>query len=368
MTMNPVLTVDLDAVIHNYRLLIQACPNSCVSAVVKDDAYGCGAVHVAKALYEQSDCRTFFVAYADEGKAVRSVAPQADIYVLQGFDPDKKEVFADSHLIPVLADPVQLKHWQACRPHTEAPAIQVETGLNRLGFSRDQIYTMDERVRDSFGLVVSHLACADEADSLFNVQQLNRLIDLKPLFKNARFSLAASDGCALGADYHFDLVRGGAFLYGINTFPALKKQQKNVMSLSARLILTKKLTDRDYVGYGADFHATNGTKIAVASIGYGDGLLRCFSPNGNVWFKQDKGWLSAPIAGRVSMDNLIIDVSHIPDSVLENEQDVYILCDAQTVDDIGQVCGTIGYEIMSLFGHGSRYKRFYRLNGAVFED
>lgn len=363
MSIHPILRIDLDAVIYNYKLLVRACPDSVVSAVVKDDAYGCNAQVIAKTLYEQANCRSFFVAYASEGVSIRSFVPNADIYVLQGFDAEESHAYTSGNLTPVIACPEQLKMWNDLKPNDLRPAIQVETGLNRLGFSLPQITELSEKERLKFGLVLSHLACADESDSPFNPSQLLRFNNLKHLFPNARFSLAASDGCALGSAYHFDVVRAGAFLYGIHTFPSLKKEQKNVISVSAPLVLFKKLTQSDYVGYGADFHAKDGTKIAVASIGYGDGLFRSFSPKGCVWFQTDHGWIFAPVAGRVSMDNLIIDVTLIPESVLKTAKEVFLLCDKQTVDDLGAVCQTIGYEIASAFGHGTRYRRVYSLKG-----
>lgn len=363
MSIHPTLRIDLDAVIHNYKLLVHACPNSVVASVVKDDAYGCGASVIAKTLYEQANCRSFFVAYASEGLSIRSFVPNADIYVLQGFDTEESNAYMLGNLIPVIACPEQLKMWNEVKPNDLRAAIQVETGLNRLGFSLPQIMDLSEKERLNFGLVLSHLACADESDSPFNLSQLIRFNELRYFFPNARLSLAASDGCSLGQKYHFDVVRGGAFLYGINTFPFLKKEQKNVITVSAPIVLIKSLSQSDYVGYGADFHAKDGTKIAVASIGYGDGLFRSFSPKGYVWFQTDNGWISAPVAGRVSMDNLIIDVTLIPDSVLKTAKEVFLLCEKQTVDDLGNVCKTIGYEVASAFGHGTRYHRIYSLKG-----
>lgn len=362
MSVRPIVGIDLDAVVHNYGLLCQACPETTVAAVVKDNAYGCGAASVARALYTQAGCRVFFVAYGIEGVAIRVVAPDADIYVLQGFGEEETDIFAKAHLIPVLATPEQLKTWQHLKPNDLKPAIQIETGLNRLGFTQEQVMSLDEETRSGFSLVLSHLACADEPNSPFNQSQLDRFNAMKSLFPRAKFSLAASDGCALGQAYHFDIVRGGAFLYGIHTFPALKKRQKSVMTVIARILLQRKLTQADYVGYGADFHAYDGMRIAVVSIGYGDGLFRCFSPKGRVWIPTDeKNWLPAPVVGRVSMDNIVVDVTHIPESVMKKAHSAFLLCDAQGPDDIGAACNTIGYEVLTALGHNRRSRRYVRL-------
>lgn len=360
MSLIPHFSIDLEAILHNYMCLKQISSKTQIAGVVKDNAYGIGAERVTDILYTKGGCRSFFVAYAFEGAAIRSFAPQANIYVLQGFSPEEAALFSQNNLIPVLASTEQIKQWFQLKPNTQKAALQVETGLNRLGITKKEIAELSDEQRSCFGLIISHLACADDAKAPLNQSQLAHFLALKPFFPQAQFSLSASDGFSLGPSFYFDIVRAGAFLYGINTFPSLREKQKSVVSLTARIIQIKQLKSGDTAGYGGDFKASDGTKIAIVSIGYGDGLPRCFSKKGKVWFKTQKSWISAPVAGRVSMDNLIIDVTHIPEDILKTQNDVSLLNEHYTVDELGTDTGTIGYEALSAIGHGIRALRTYK--------
>ncbi len=350
----PLLEIDLNAIVHNYRLLSGAIATATVAAVVKDNAYGCGAPAVTQALYDDG-CRRFFVAYAEEGALIRPSAPDAEIYVLQGFDPMDTALFAQAHLIPVLSSPAQLADWQRLHPWAAPIALQVETGLNRLGFSFAELEALE--APHGIDLILSHLACADEPDSPVNMVQLNRFLEIKKRFPNARFSLAASDGCALSDAFHFDIVRGGAFLYGIHTFPALRDRQKQAVHLTADVLQIKHLKKGESAGYGAAFRAPKDMRIATVSIGYGDGLFRSFFPHGKVRLQTADGFFDAPLAGRVSMDNLIVDASALPNP--ETISAAVILDAEHTLDDLAAESGTIGYEVLSAFGNNPRIQHVF---------
>lgn len=174
----PILEINLDNLEKNYRFLQTLAQGAEAAAVVKDDAYGLGAETVAERLYENAGCRTFFVAHGIEGEKIRPHVPNAKIYVLQGIGEDSLTSFERANLIPVIAGREQLAFWKEHKIKGIKPAIQIETGLNRLGFRENELTEMSPDDRDLFSLVLSHLACADEQGHFMNEYQLqnfNRL-------------------------------------------------------------------------------------------------------------------------------------------------------------------------------------------------
>ena len=135
----PVLNINLKKLIENYKQLMTMSTPAIPSAVVKDDAYGIGAKIVAQTLYKKAHCRHFFVAHAKEGADIRPYAPDATIYVLQGIGADTRTLFERNNLTPVISSPEMLKFWQQYKIDGIKPAIQIETGLNRLGFRKEEL-------------------------------------------------------------------------------------------------------------------------------------------------------------------------------------------------------------------------------------
>ena len=357
----PRLEINLNRILENYLNFSQNRSNSTtqIAAVVKDNAYGLGDQEVTKILYEQGGCRTFFVAHGFEGSRIRPFAPDAKIYVLQGMGKEDLSCFKRDNLIPVIASMEQLNFWLQNKPNNQQPALQIETGLNRLGLRTKEIMALSLTEREQFGLVLSHLACADEPEHKMNQKQLDNFNRLKQLFPKSKFSLAASDGFLLGTEYQFDVVRLGAVLYGLNPIPNASIQSKNVIRVTAPIIQIADVEPGDSIGYGAEYKVTKQGKIAIVSIGYGDGIFRSFFPKGKVWFNGNDKMISAPLAGRVSMDNLICDISHIQNDIIRQNQYVVLINDSYTSDDFASDSGTIGYEIISAIGHGIRFVREY---------
>lgn len=347
----PVFAVSLSHLAHNYKTLRRVSVGR-AAAVVKTDAYGLGAVPVVRRLVQEG-CDAFFVAHAMEGAEIRSVAPDADIYVLQGIGEDSAELFWKHHLTPVIAGPEMLALWNGLNIEGIKPIIQVETGLNRLGFRSSDIPTLLSAGVGRFSYVLSHLACADDQAHFMNMRQ-------KQVFETVRqmlelpATLSASDGVFLGNGYHYDMVRLGAAMYGLNTVKGVTiSALKPVVSICAPVLQIAQVPQGDYVGYGATFKAEQPTKIAVVSVGYGDGLMRSLSNRGSVRINGQ----SAPIIGRISMDNLMCDITHIKDVKLGDM--AYILDDVYRADDMAKDAGTIGYEILSTLGKGKRFLKCY---------
>lgn len=352
----PALKIDLNNLIDNYNTLSEIIAPATPSAVVKDDAYGLGAREVAKALYERAECRNFWVAHALEGARIAEVAPEANIFVLQGIGADSWDLFNEYQLIPVIASPEMLNFWKKHPIDGVEPVIQVETGLNRLGFRMEELHKLSKSDLKRFGMVMSHLACADEKDHFMNAHQLeNFKIIRDKFFSNLPASLSASDGAFLGPEFCCDMVRLGAAMYGINTAPYRPNQMKNVITVEAPVLQIADLPKGDFVGYSATYRAAQKRKIAIVSIGYGDGMPRSLSNVGKVFFNQKDKMYEARIVGRVSMDNVICDVTDIPN--LEVGDFGTLIFDEYTLDDIARDAGTISYEIVSRLGKNTRFKR-----------
>ncbi len=353
----PILEINFNNLSDNYRQLAKLAPRSTPAAVVKDDAYGLGAEKVATLLYKEAGCRHFFVAHAWEGSLIAPKLPEAKIYVLQGVGADSLDCFQqNNNLIPVISGPAMLEFWQANRVAEIKPVIQIETGLNRLGFRENELQALSDADKKEFAMVMSHLACGDEKDHFMNAHQLENFERLKKdYFPDLPASLAASDGVFLGADFQQNIVRLGAAMYGINTAPYRPNQMKNVVTVKAPILQIADLPKGDFVGYSATYRASANKKIAIVSIGYGDGVPRSLSNVGKVFFPHDGKLAEARIIGRVSMDNIICDVTDI-EGIKEGDM-AYLAADFYTLDDMARDAGTISYEIMSRLGKNKRFVR-----------
>src|SRR5882724_2679396 len=213
-TATGVLTVDLDAIVANWRKLEKtAVPAEC-AGVVKADAYGCGADQVARAL-ANAGCKTFFVATLDEARVVRSAVPAASIYTLDGFFQNTGDIYASIDCKPVIGDLNELAEWDVfCRRSgwSGGAAIHIDTGMNRLGLTVTEAHGLIPRINagdHGITLVMSHLASAEQLNNPVNVRQLTAFREIASLFTGVPTSLANSSGVYLGAPFQFDLVRPG---------------------------------------------------------------------------------------------------------------------------------------------------------------
>lgn len=354
------LTIDLNAVRWNYRFLRgKLGARVRCGAVVKADAYGLGAQHIGPVLHAEG-CRDFFVAHLDEGLRLRPHLPSASIYILNGLPSGSEADCAEAGLVPVLNSLDQGHAWsmRARSLGKMLPAvIQFDSGMNRLGMSQreiagwvkggSQLACVDVR------FVMSHLACADVPSHAANAMQLAKFRRLLEHFPGLPRSLANSSGIFIGKDFHYDVVRPGAALYGVNPVPARNNPMRAVVRLSAAVIQVREADKGDHVGYGWDCRIAGPARLATLSIGYGDGLHRGFGKGGVVHFEGH----ALPVAGRVSMDSIIVDVSEFPPDRLGAGSRVEVIGDHQSVDDLAAAMGTIGYEVLTGLGH--RYERNY---------
>lgn len=352
-----VLAIDLGALASNWKeLASRAAPAEC-AAVVKADAYGIGIAQAVPALWA-AGCRTFFVALPEEGARVREAAPDATVYVLNGFFPDWAESFRGSALRPVLNSLPAIESWAQHCPG-EASAIQVDTGMNRLGLSlheaREAARRPDLLAKASPRLLMSHLACADEPDNPMNASQLAAFREVRAELPSLPASLANSAGIHLGGDFHFDMVRPGIAVYGA-AFSAERPPLAPVVTASARILQVRDAAAGEAVGYGATLHLKEDTRIAILSAGYADGYHRSAgSRDGRAGASVHIRGRRAPVLGRVSMDLTAVDVTGVA-GASEGDR-VELFGPNLPIDEAAAAAGTIGYEFLT--GLSRRAVRVY---------
>ncbi len=365
------LTIDLDAITANWRALGARLKDGAVAAaVVKANAYGLGLAAVAPALHK-AGCRELFVASLDEAIALRAILPESRIYVFFGPSAQDAAEYSRHRLIPVLNDLGQIDTWRARNGVGEGgkAVLQVDTGMSRLGLPPDEVARLVAEPERLTGLdivyVMSHLACAEESGHAMNAAQLaefkTALAALGAITAHSKASLANSSAIFLGPDYHFDMARPGAALYGLNPTPDQPNPMSEVVRLQGKILQVRRVDSSRSVGYGAAHVVTRPSRIATVPVGYADGYLRSAS---NQAANQACGYIRgarAPIVGRVSMDMITLDVTDIPQAHAHPGAAVDLIGGPYPVDRFAGDAGTIGYEILTTFGQ--RYRRLYIEDG-----
>lgn len=346
-----VLTVDVNAIVDNWRRLDRMVGETDCAAVVKADAYGLGVAHIAPAL-RAAGCLSFFTASVDEALALRVPLPAADIYELGGVPPGAETDIVAAGVIPVLnhLGEIEIMAETARRLGVNPPvAIHIDTGMNRLGLGPDELETLLDEPSRLDGLYVrswiTHLARADEDDEM-NLRQLCRFAAGLAYLPDAPTSIAASSGIFLGDDFHRDMVRPGAALYGINPTPALPNPMRPAVRLDARVLQLRAVERGETVGYGATHAVRSRARIATLGLGYADGYHRSLASAGHVWF----GEVAAPIVGRISMDLITVDATDVPEPLCEPGCFAEVIGPHRPVDTVAREAGTIGYEILTSLG------------------
>jgi alanine racemase len=359
-----VLTIDLAAVESNWkRLAGLTVPVEC-AAVVKADGYGCGLEPVTRTLH-RAGCRTFFVADVAEGRRARTVAPDATIYVLNGVMPGSAQAFAADHLRPVINSTTELAEWDAfvaTKNWRGGAALHVDTGMNRLGITVEEAAAIAPRLQSEnhgFTLVMSHLACAESPDHPMNARQLRLFRDIRMAYRGVASSLANSSGIFLGERAYCDLVRPGVALYGVNPTPGKANPMRRVVELKGCIIQVRTIDKGETVGYGAAFTAGRASRIAIIAVGYADGFLRSAgTARGKPAAEVIVAGKRCPLAGRVSMDVLAVDVTDVAEGAVRRGDFATLIGDRVSVDDLAAGMGTIGYEVLTDLGR--RYHRLYK--------
>jgi alanine racemase len=359
-----ILTVDLAAIVENWRILgRQAFPAEC-AAVVKAEAYGCGIEPVARAL-ARAGCRTFFVAQLPEARRVRKAAPEATIYVLNGIVPGTASAFAEGHLRPVINSLAELAEWDSfvsASGWAGGGALHVDTGMSRLGLTPEEAAAVAPRLRgDPHGiaLIMSHFIAAEEADNPRNDEQIRLFREVRVMFRGITSSLANSSGIFLGAAAHCDLVRPGAALYGVNPTPGRLNPMRPAVELKGRILQVRTLPRGATVGYGGEWTARRPSRIAVVAVGYADGYSRIAGSSdrrrgGEALVAGER----CPVAGRISMDLLALDVTSLAEGAVRRGDYATLIGGDIGIDEVADNMGTIAYEV--LVNLGRRCARSYK--------
>jgi alanine racemase len=361
--------VDLDAVAHNVRVMAAVAAPSRLCAVVKADGYGHGAVPIAQTVVA-AGADLLAVALVAEGAELRDAGIDAPVLVLSQASPDELDQLVAHDLeatVDTSAGAAALaaaaaragRHRRPVRVH-----LKVDTGMHRVGAQPDEVVAVAKELSDAPGLVLAsvwtHCAVADEPGNPFTDRQLDRyeavLADLAAADITPPLRHAANSATTLDHPRgRYDLVRCGIVLYGLAPSPALADlaDLRPALSLVARVSHVKRLAAGERVSYGRRYACPQDTTIATVPVGYADGVPRKLAAMGGAVLV---GGRRRPIAGTVTMDQLMVDCGNDPVAV----GDEVVLIGAQgderiTADEWADRLDTISYEIVC--GIGPRVPR-----------
>ena len=355
-----ILSINLKALADNYRLFQDKVGEGRhVAGVVKADAYGLGLKPVVETLIDLK-CPQFFVATLEEAIALRNINAQVPVAVLGGLFIGAEEDYTAHHITPVLNTPDDIARWSKqakTKQDMLGGIIHFDTGMNRLGLSKDEAHALIEKPEMLDGInvqyVMTHFACADEKDHPLTKKQAHDFANLAQHFPNAQKSLANSPGLFVDDAYHHDMVRPGYALYGGNPTPHTNNPMRSVVDLSVCILQIRLCKKGESIGYGASHVFEQDTMTATVALGYADGFLRSGSNKAMLYFNGQP----CPVIGRVSMDLVTVDLSGIEGPPPKQGDALEILGENQNIDDLADAAGTIGYEILTSLG--KRYHRSY---------
>jgi alanine racemase len=359
-----ILKINLTALATNWEMLAKRTDAEC-AAVVKGNAYGCGLDPVAGAL-AKSGCRTFFVSNLPEARRVRAVAPNATIYVLNGFYSGLGPAFAEVNARPVINSSIEMAEWDvfvAAQPWGGGCALNVDTGETKLGLSMDEAAAFAQRVQTldhGISLVISRLDRREKPDHALSDRQIGRFRDLRRLYDGVPVSLAGSSGIFFSSKIHFDLVRAGSALYGVNPTPGQPNPMQPVLELSARIVQVRHVNQGESIADCFGWTAKRRTRLALVSAGYADGYPRPANPV-DTKLAAVVGGRRCPVVGRPSMDLVPVDVTDLPDPAAARYGELVTLIGTQVgIDELAAAAKLPGREILSGLRH-----RFHRVYYAI---
>ncbi|NKN33934.1 alanine racemase [Marichromatium bheemlicum] len=316
--------IDLAAIRHNYLHAKSCAPSARAWAVVKADAYGHGAVAVARALAPVAD--GFAVAFLEEALELRESGVEGPILLLEGvFAPDELAAVDRAGLDMVVHAEHQLEWIAAARPERPFGCwLKVDSGMHRVGFAPPDVAAALARLRacPQVGRLraISHLARADEPGEPYSARQLAAFDDAVAGVVPA--SLANSAAVLDLPAAHRDWVRPGIMLYGVSPFDTAHPNAaalRPAMTLESALIAIRTLPAGEPVGYGGRFVCRRPSRIGVVAIGYADGYPR-HAPDGVAVMVRGQ---CAPLAGRVSMDMITVDLTDLPEAVVGDRVELW---------------------------------------------
>ncbi len=364
--------IDLDAIAHNVRALKECIgPKVHLLAIVKANGYGHGAIPVARTAL-QAGATWLGVNFADEGVQLRQAGVTAPI-LLVGYTASWQAATVAAHRLTPTVNSLDVAEAlnAAASPSAPLPVhVKVDTGLSRYGMMPDEIVPFVHRLAQMRGLrfegLFSHFASADQTDKTSARRQLAIYLDTVARLKQAGIDVPIRHIGASGAtldmpETHLDMVRCGITVYGLYPSDEASRQVslRPALSLKARVARLRMLPPGTGVGYGATFVTSRPTLAALVPLGYADGIKRSYSNRGAVLVHGQR----ARLLGRVSMDQLVVDVTDIA-GVIEGDEVALIGRqgdDAISADDMASIMATINYEVV--VGLSARLPRVYYRDG-----
>ncbi|MBR1592995.1 MAG: alanine racemase [Ruminococcus sp.] len=343
-----------------------------VMAVVKADAYGHGDEHIIKFLYGNCGINYFAVSNLDEAIVVRNCAPDAEILILGYTPPEYAHEISMYNIIQGVVSTEYANQLVKNTPGTLRCHIKIDTGMGRIGLKHDTPQSCAEEISEitkikklSVEGIYTHFAAADSDDpnniaytdrqEKFILDTYDRLADMGIKLKHCHFMNSAA--VCYRNNPKSTLARAGIILYGLHpdTSLAIPEGLEPVMDLKAVISHVKTVKKGDCISYGRTFRAEHEMKIATVTIGYADGYSRLLSSRGEILVCGKR----CRITGRVCMDQLMIDISDVPEA---KAGDIVTLIgrdgdDRITADELADIYGTIGYEVVC--GISKRVPRIY---------
>lgn len=353
------VVIDLQAIKRNYHTFKKHIAPTTIAPVIKANAYGLGMVPVAETLTEEG-VKEFFVATIDEGIALKKALPNANVFVLYGLFGNTIDVFFEHNLIPVLNTAEQIQRWNefATSKHIQLSAvIHFDTGMSRTGLTAKEASWLIDNPHAFKNLnilyVMSHLACSEVPSHPMNKKQRDAFDEFSKAFPKIKRSLAASTLIKMDKSYHNDMARLGYGLYGFcHDTPEIKLE--NCLHVYSRIVQLRDVIPGDPVGYGSTYIVEKPGRLATLSMGYADGYHR-FLHNYKTYVYI--GPYKAYLAGRISMDFCVVDVSHIPEEYLYEGAWVEMIGPNIKVADLVSGTDFVPHEVPICLGN--RYYRHY---------
>jgi len=362
------LIIDLTAIRHNIRMIRAVlADDTLLMGVVKSDAYGHGMIPISHILKEEG-VDYLGVAFLDEALKIRASGIDLPVVILTGIESGlEADTVIKHNFITVLYDMEMIEVIdRAARRHGKTVNIflKVDTGMGRLGLLYEELWTVLQRIKrlkniNLIGLF-SHLSCADDPKrDDFTRAQIKRFKEMIHLASEHGFelklsSLSNSAGILRFNDSHFQLVRSGIIMYGGMPSPDFDTEIpfRQAMNLKGKIIQIRELPKGMPISYGATYTTSSPKKVAITSVGYGDGIPRGISNRGRVIIRERY----AKILGRVCMNMTVVDVTHIED-VRAGDEVIFLGGQGDlmiSADMIAKWAGTISYEIFCSIGNSNR--------------
>ena len=331
------LDIDREALAANWRTLDRLSGEARAGAAVKADCYGLGVETCVPVLHD-AGARDFFVAHWSEVAPMLDLVTPEQLAVLHGVNTAEEAGYAKATgVLPVINSIHQARLWGET---SSGPChLMVDTGIHRLGVLPDDL--AEDLIRNlDVAVLMTHLSSAEEKGPT-NADQLALFKAAKEQTGARELSIANSAGIGLGGDFSFDLTRPGLALYGGTPSPELEGCIRQVAFPRASIIQVHHLKPGDTVGYSREFTAQAAMRVGTVSLGYADGFLRAWGKKG--WLEHDGRHL--PLLGKVSMDMVVVDLSHTPDATLGDWLDLpYDLPTASRTSGLSQ------YELLTVLG------------------